>query len=184
MAQQPIHRVITGHDDKGRSLILFEDAGTNNVVIDSWPGGLKITELWVTNEAPASLDFDTDRGTRPLQHDPENGGTIFRWIEFPPESEGDSIDASAIFTDLGSDNKPTGEMAQKHFSMHRTDSIDYLVVVSGEMWMVMDEGEVLLRPGSCVVQQGTSHAWVNRSGQPCVLAAILVGANTPSALAG
>jgi mannose-6-phosphate isomerase-like protein (cupin superfamily) len=178
-----IHRVVTGHNTKGQSLILFDDSGTNHVTIDSWPGGLKITELWVTDEAPANLDFDTDRATRPLQHDPQNGGTIFRLLEFPAESEGDSFDASAIFSDLGSENKPTGEMSDKHFSTHRTDSIDYLVVVSGTMRMVMDEGEVELRPGTCIVQQGTSHAWVNRGTEPCVVACVLVGANTPSSLA-
>ncbi|MCU1625807.1 MAG: hypothetical protein JWP64_756 [Pseudonocardia sp.] len=177
-----IHRVVTGHNAKGQSLIRFEDSGTNHVTIDSWPGGLKITELWVTNEAPANMDSDTDRATRPLQHDPQNGGTIFRWIEFPPESEGDSFDASEIFNALGSENKPTGEMSQEHFSTHRTDSIDYIVVVSGTMRMVMDEGEVVLRPGTCIVQQGTSHAWVNRSTEPCVVAVVLVAAEKPSVL--
>jgi mannose-6-phosphate isomerase-like protein (cupin superfamily) len=177
-----IHRVITGHNEKGQSLVLFEDAGTNKVTIDSWPGGLKITELWVTNEAPANMDSDADRSTRPFQHDPVNGGTIFRWLEFPPESQGESFDAGAIFTQLGSENKPTGEMSQKHFSMHRTDSIDYLVVLSGQMQMVMDEGEVTLRPGSCIVQQGTNHAWVNRGSEPCVVVAILVDGAKPAAL--
>ena len=64
----------------------------------------------------------------------------------------------------------------KHPSMHKTNSIDYLVVISGEMWMVMEEGEVLLRQGDCIVQRGTNHAWVNKSGKPCVIAAILIDA--------
>ena len=61
--------------------------------------------------------------------------------------------------------------------MHKTKSIDYLVVIAGEMWMVMEEGEVLLHAGDCIVQRGTNHAWVNKSDKPCLLAAILIDAN-------
>ncbi|WP_280230642.1 cupin domain-containing protein [Nocardia cyriacigeorgica] len=177
-----LHRVVTGHNGNGRSRILFEDSGVNNVTIDSWPGGLAITELWVTEEAPADIDTEEDRSTRPLQHDPITGGTIFRWLEFPPETAGQQIDAGAIFAALGSDNTPSEEMSGRHFSMHRTDSIDYLVVVSGRMRMVMDDGEVMLRPGSCVVQQGTNHAWINPGPEPCLMVAVLVDANKPAAL--
>jgi mannose-6-phosphate isomerase-like protein (cupin superfamily) len=60
--------------------------------------------------------------------------------------------------------------------MHKTDSIDYLVVISGSMHMLMEEGEVELHPGDCIVQRGTNHAWVNRSGKPCLIAAVLIDA--------
>jgi len=60
--------------------------------------------------------------------------------------------------------------------MHKTDSIDYLVVISGEMTMAMEHGETLLRPGDCIVQRGTNHAWINRSSAPCLIAAILIDA--------
>jgi mannose-6-phosphate isomerase-like protein (cupin superfamily) len=60
--------------------------------------------------------------------------------------------------------------------MHKTNSVDYLVVISGEMWMVMEDGEVLLRAGDCVVQRGTNHAWINKSDKPCLLAAVLIEA--------
>lgn len=179
---EQLHRVVTGHNDKGQSVILFEDVGTNPCTIDSWPGGLKIDEIWVTNEAPANMDSPDDRATRPFQHDPVNGGTIFRRLAFPPESEGDSLDAGAIFGQLGSQNKPTDEMSGKHFSMHRTDSIDYLVVLSGQMQMVMDDGEVTLKPGTCIVQQATNHAWVNKGTEPCVVVAVLVDGDRPTVL--
>ena len=60
--------------------------------------------------------------------------------------------------------------------MHKTNSIDYLVVISGEMWMVMEKGEVLLRPGDCIVQRGTIHNWVNRGTEACLVAFILIWA--------
>ena len=64
----------------------------------------------------------------------------------------------------------------RHPGMHRTDTVDYAVVVSGEIWAVMDEGETLLRAGDCLVQRGTSHAWSNRSDRPCRVAFVLVSA--------
>jgi uncharacterized cupin superfamily protein len=61
--------------------------------------------------------------------------------------------------------------------MHKTDTIDNCVVLSGEIWAVLDEGEVLLRAGDCLVQRGTNHAWSNRSEEPCVIAFVLIAAN-------
>jgi mannose-6-phosphate isomerase-like protein (cupin superfamily) len=110
-----------------------------------------------------------------MRHDPTSAGTIFRVVEFPPEAAG-TIDTKQAFEAMGSHNKPRAEDSAKHPSMHKTNSLDYLVVIAGEMWMVMEEGEVLLRQGDCVVQRGTNHAWVNKSDKPCLLAAILIDA--------
>jgi mannose-6-phosphate isomerase-like protein (cupin superfamily) len=123
---------------------------------------------------PIDNSGKNDRGARPLRHDPGPNGTIFRVVEIPPESTTSAIDAKAAFEHLGSENKPRAEDSAKHQSMHKTNSIDYLVVLLGEMSMVMEDGEVLLKTGDCIVQRGTNHAWVNKSGKPCVLAAILI----------
>ena len=66
--------------------------------------------------------------------------------------------------------------ARRHPGMHKTDTVDYAIVLSGEIYAVMDEGEVLLRAGDCLVQRGTSHAWSNRTQTPCVIAFVLVAA--------
>jgi mannose-6-phosphate isomerase-like protein (cupin superfamily) len=171
---QKIRRIVTGHKD-GKATIMINDLAPNATEIKGWKG-LGVTELWVTNEAPAdNSQWGVDEGARPLRHDPVGNGTIFRVVEFPPEASGE-IDSDAAFAHLGSSNKPKAEDSAKHPSMHKTNSIDYLVVISGEMWMVMEEGEVLLRQGDCIVQRGTNHAWVNKSDKPCLLAAILVDA--------
>ncbi len=172
---QKIRRVVTGH--KGRTAtIMIDDLAPNATEINGWPG-LWVTELWVTHAAPAdNAQWGADEGARPLRHDPEPSGTIFRVVEIPPESRTKGIDTDAAFKALGSHNRPRPEDSAKHPTMHKTNSVDYLVVISGEMWMVMEEGEVLLRPGDCIVQRGTNHAWVNKSDAPCVLAAILVDA--------
>ena len=98
-------------------------------------------------------------------------------VEIPPES-GSTIDTEETFRQLGSGDKPTEEDQAKHPTMHKTNSIDYLVVISGEMWMVMEKGEVLLRPGDCIVQRGTNHALKNKGDKPCLLAAVLIDAHS------
>lgn len=173
----PVRRIITGHKN-GRATIMLNDDAPNATEVKGWPG-LWVTELWVTDGAPASnAQWGKDEGARPMRHDPVPNGSIFRIVEIPPEGKV-KIDPKAAFESLGSTNKPKAEDSAKHPSMHKTNSIDYLVVISGEMWMVMEEGEVLLRQGDCIVQRGTNHAWVNKSDKPCVLAAVLVDA-TPA----
>ena len=172
---QKIRRVVTGHDGGGKAVVAINDLAPNATEIKGWPG-LCVTELWVTNEMPVDNGGRTDQGARPMRHDPTPKGTIFRVVEIPPESTQTPIDAKAAFEALSSTNKPTAKDTSTHPSMHKTNSIDYLVVISGEMWMVMEEGEVLLRAGDCIVQRGTNHAWVNRTGRPCLLAAVLIDA--------
>jgi mannose-6-phosphate isomerase-like protein (cupin superfamily) len=130
----------------------------------------------VTDEMPVSNDGSKDRSLRPMRHDPTRSGTIFRVVEIPPESAGTKIDPDAAFGQLGSTNKPSATDSARHPTMHKTNSIDYLVVISGSMHMLMEEGEVELHAGDCIVQRGTNHAWVNRSGKPCLLAAVLIDA--------
>jgi len=171
---QDIRRIVTGHGPDGRSNITFDSVAANVLDSAAWPGS-RVSELWVTDEVPVDNTGVADRGARPIRHDPTPGGTIFRVVEVPPESAG-KMDAAATFAELGSTHVPTAEDHAKHPTMHVTDSVDYLVVISGEMHMIMEDGEVLLQPGDCIVQRGTKHAWSNRGAAPCIMAAILVDA--------
>ena len=170
-----IRRIVTGHDDQGRSVISFCGLAENILESPAWPSS-RLTELWVTEEMPVDNRGEADRGARPIQHDPVPRGSIFRVVEIPPEASS-KIDTSAAFAELGSTKLPTAEDSAKHPSMHATDTVDYLVVISGEMYMIMEEGEILLQPGDCIVQRGTKHAWSNRGTEPCVMAAILIDAH-------
>jgi mannose-6-phosphate isomerase-like protein (cupin superfamily) len=172
----PVRRFVTGLDGQNRSIVQIDDTASNILPIAGWPGAF-ITELWVTEESPVDNTGTRDRGARPIRHDPTPHGTIFRVVEIPPEMSGSApIDVAAAFASMGSHNRPTEQDARRHGSMHFTNSVDYIVVIAGEMAMLMDDGEVLLRPGDCVVQRGTKHAWVNRGDVPCVIAAVLVDA--------
>jgi mannose-6-phosphate isomerase-like protein (cupin superfamily) len=172
---QSIRRIVTGHDADGRSNITFAGDAPNIMDMPAWPGA-RITELWVTDEMPVDNDGLEDKGARPIRHDPDTLGTIFRVVEVPPESAGGMQDTSAAFAQMGSTHVPAEDDRARHPTMHVTDSIDYLVVISGEMHMLMEDGETLLRQGDCIIQRGTKHAWVNRSGKPCLLVAVLVDA--------
>lgn len=172
---QSIRRIVTGHNSAGSSNITFEGTAANIMDIAGFPG-LRVTDLWATTELPVDNDGLEDRGARPIRHDPGPLGTIFRVVEIPPEQADGVRDTEAAFAQLGSTIRPTEEDRARHASMHVTDSIDYLVVISGEMHMLMEDGETLLKQGDCIIQRGTKHAWVNRSGRPCVLAAVLVDA--------
>ncbi len=168
------NRIVTGHDEAGKAIILFADKGQNVTEIQSWPG-LFVTELWVTGESPIDNSGSDDASLRPMRHDPTAHGTIFRLVEIPPESK-TSFDPKGIFGELGSKNKPSKADSARHPTMHKTNSIDYLVVLKGTMTMAMEEGEIEISQGDCIVQRGTNHAWINKSDEPCILAAILIDA--------
>ncbi|MCZ4587618.1 cupin domain-containing protein [Rhodococcus opacus] len=180
MTQPEIRRIVTGHLPNGDATILFDGIAKEVLEVPGWTGSW-VTELWATDECPVDLDSSEDRA-RPMRHDPTPQGTLFRIVEVPPEN-GLTIDTDAAFAGVGSTNRPDESYTSKHPSMHRTDSVDFLVVISGEMTMLMEDGtEARLRPGDCVIQQGTAHAWVNRGTEPCVLAAVLVDARPPAVL--
>jgi quercetin dioxygenase-like cupin family protein len=83
-------------------------------------------------------------------------------------------DSQRAFASLGNAKAATFGKGGRHPLMHRTESIDYAIVLSGEITMLLDEGEVLLKAGDILVQVGTNHAWVNRSNAPAVVAFVLV----------
>src|ERR1700733_440147 len=127
---------------------------------------------------PVSNHGSKDRSLRPMRQSPTPSGTIFRVVEIPPGKADTKIGPGAAFGHLGSTHKPSATDSAKHPTMHKTDSIDYLVVISGSMHMLREDGEVELHAGDCIIQRGTNHAWVNRSGKPCLLAAVLIDAKS------
>ena len=169
-----IRRVVTGHDASGRSVVLM-DGESPHVFVLQKAGGLRLTELWETRSAPADNSGAGDAAGHERRIEPVNGGTVFRVIEYPPDRERlKSIDPEAHFASMGA--RAADAATRRHPGMHRTDTVDYCVVLSGEIWAVLDEGEVLLRAGDCLIQRGTNHAWSNRSDAPCTIAFVLVAA--------
>jgi len=172
---KPIRRVITGHDAQGRSIIASDAPSPNTIAILDSPA-FGMTDLWVTHDAPADNHVGGDPAARTIVLEPPARGTIFRVVEFPPDARiAGKFDRVKAFEAIGASEAldPDGS---RHPGMHRTHSVDYAIVLSGEIWAVLDVGETLLRAGDCLVQRGTNHAWSNRSDAACLVAFILVDA--------
>lgn len=149
-------RVVTGYHN-GESVIL-EDQPVNNV--SEHIPGLVISDIWSTDATPAKLTSETIIENSLIPHTHANG-TYFRYVSIPPDKV------------LGIPELKPGE---PHPLMHQTDTLDYIIILSGELYLIMDKGETLLKQGDIVIQRGTNHAWSNRSDRPCIQLAILIDA--------
>jgi mannose-6-phosphate isomerase-like protein (cupin superfamily) len=163
-------RVVTGHRN-GKGTVLFDGPAPNRKLRQA--SGVVSTLLWVTDESPADISGSADRAEREIGVPPPPRGSLFRMVEFPPA--GKAMSREAVLKEMGL----AGQSASAHPGMHKTRSVDYAVVIEGEIDMVLDEGEVHLAAGDVLVQQGTNHAWVNRGERPCRIAFVLLDAAEP-----
>jgi hypothetical protein len=169
-----IRRVVTGHDKDGRSTFLMDGPAPNVLEMASMPG-VALTDLWRTATSPASNAGTKDAADGRIKLEPPSGGTIFRIVEFPPDTAWrGKADAKKAFASIGASGAP--DHASVDAMMHATATVDYIIVLKGEIWAIMDEGETLLKQGDVLIQRGTNHSWSVRTEEPCVIAAILVGA--------
>jgi hypothetical protein len=171
-----IRRIVTGHNAQGRSVIV-SDAPSPHVLalLDDPPFGL--TDLWVTYGSPADNSGSADAAARPnITLEPPRGGSIFRVVEFPPDQATvGKLDRKKLFEAMHAGGAMDREGA-RHPGMHTTATVDYAIVLAGEIYAIMDEGETLMRAGDCLIQRGTNHAWSNRSNAPCLVVFVLVSA--------
>jgi mannose-6-phosphate isomerase-like protein (cupin superfamily) len=164
---KPVRRIVTGHED-GKGVVLFDGPAPNQKLRQA--SGLVSTLLWVTDETPADITGGKDKSVREIGVPPPESGSIFRVVDFPPE--GDARSREAILKEMGVADKGGG----RHAAMHRTPSVDYAIVIEGEIDMLLDDSEVHLSAGDVLVQQGTNHAWVNRGTRTCRMAFVLIDA--------
>lgn len=167
-----VRRVITGNDEDGKSIVVSDGFSPAIRTTAERPGHYS-TEIWRTDGAPASINYEPDLVTGPRQLRPPRNGTVIRVSEMPPESEAlQKMDAATASKLL--DHASTYKEGGRHPLMHRTETVDYCILLSGELTLILDDSEVTLRAGDMVVQRGTNHAWSNRSGKPCIIAFVLV----------
>ena len=171
-----VRRLVTGHGADGRSKVLFDGAAPN---VKQRAAGNASTLLWVTDESPAGVSGAADRAAREIGVPPPRNGTIFRVAEFPPDVGGEVRDNEAVLRDFGIGADVARGAPPRHPAIHRTRTIDYIVVLEGEIHLLLDDGEVRLAAGDVVVQQGTNHAWINRGAATCRLAMVFVDAEEP-----
>lgn len=170
-----VRRVLTGHDRAGRSIILEDGLAPNVKEMASMPG-LALTDLWETTRAPASNEGSRDAARRRVRLEPPAQGTILRIVEFPPDSQWrDSADSLEAFQSIGAAHASDRSSADP--MMHKTATVDYIIVLKGKIHAIMDTGEVKLKAGDILVQRGTNHSWSVRGKKPCIVAAVLVSAD-------
>lgn len=149
----PIRRLVSGLKSDGTVGLVQDDASPHVVVLDKENGVFR-TDIW----ASAAMPYDNADPADPTSSWPDDrfgplpNGTSFFVMQIPPDSAG---------------QPPT---------LHQTDTLDYVVILQGEIYVVFADDERLVRQGDILVQRGTPHAWSNRSNRPCTFAAIMVDA--------
>jgi mannose-6-phosphate isomerase-like protein (cupin superfamily) len=178
MELKSTRRIVTGHDAQGKAVALF-DAPVQAKQRSA--GGNGMTMIWVASEFPVDVGVSNDRAQTQVGVPPTANGNIFRIVDFAPTPTGGygAVDHHQILLAMGID--PATQGYARHENTHRTRTIDYAIVLEGEIDMLLDDTEVHVKAGDVLVQQGTNHAWVNNSGKPCRIAFILIDAKTPPA---
>jgi mannose-6-phosphate isomerase-like protein (cupin superfamily) len=170
-----IRRVVTGHDENGAAIVTIDGAASNTRVRET--SGLSSTLMWLEDATPTDNSGAEDKGARASGVAPPDGGSVFRVVDFPPESEtGGDFSNQAMKAEMGLDADGDDAPPVRHAAMHRTRSVDYAIVMSGEIDMLLDESEVHLKQGDVIVQRGTNHAWVNHGDKTCRIAFVLIDA--------
>lgn len=172
---QKFRRVVTGHDENGVAKVISDQLADCILQRPNRPG-VTLTNLWQNDKTPAAMERHDDPVEGPLILHPPKNGSVFRIVQFDPEDPEvlAKLDGPSAFAEMGAGANVV--VGARHPFMHRTDSLDYTVILSGEIYMLMDDEDILLKAGDTVVQQGTNHAWSNRGTEPCLIMFVLVDA--------
>lgn len=171
---KPVRRIVTGHDARGKAIVISD--GPSPHARTRPETGITSTNLWITDETPANVSGSADRAERSIGIPPPANGSIFRVVEFPPLGHGIRLSNEEILRSMG---LPTTNAGSRSPFMHRTKSVDYAICLEGEIHMVLDDSEIVMRAGDTLVQQGTNHAWENRGSVTARIAFILIDALRP-----
>jgi hypothetical protein len=176
-SNEDLRRVVTTVDASGTAVVLFDGPNPHKRVR---PHRKTVSRLlWVSDGAPADMTGTADRAAAEIGIAPPAGGSIFRVIDIPPTPpEVDALDLTYQQQLIG-DHAPRKGRPPRHPLMHRTRTLDYVIVMDGEIDMLLDDSEIHLKAGDVMIQQGTNHAWVNRGTKPCRIAFVLIDAKEP-----
>ena len=170
-----VRRVVTKLDSSGKAVVMIDES--MRLTAPRPPN--YAANIWVTDKSLPDFTPTDDRGKTKIGLVPPKSGTVFRIVDFAPDSQGEQpTDVNHMMKIVGTEAPKRG-LPPRHPMMHRTRSLDYAIILSGEIDMLLDDSEVHLKAGDVLVQQATNHAWVNRSGKPCRVAFILMDSQEP-----
>jgi mannose-6-phosphate isomerase-like protein (cupin superfamily) len=169
-----VRRVVTGLDANNHAVVLFDSL----VPVKRDSPVIASTNFWITDSTPPSLSRE-DTANRPIGVSPPDNGTKFRLVEFAPLDAATEAKLPPEMIMKGVNHPPVKGIPVKHPMMHRTRSLDYAVILSGEIDMMLDDASVHLKQGDVIVQQATNHGWVNHGTQPCRILFVLMDSKEP-----
>ena len=175
-----VKRFVIGLNEGQRSAVLYGDSANEQRV----PGIFWRSTLWATEELPVDNSVKGDRAVGVILREPEADGLIFRALEIPPDIEDREKHISVLqklHEAVNQKHAPSREDIERHPSMHRTDTLDLFTITRGEIYLVTDTDEVLLKSGDSAIVQGVNHAWSNRSSEPCMIMCVMVHARAQEA---
>ena len=166
-----VRRIVTTNDASGKSRVLIDGIATNVITV--------LTELWMTGGGPANHLDGADHGAESKALEPPSGGTVFRFFQIAPESatahmtpEERRKEAADWFASMNASHLQPN--TSRHPAMHKSNTTDYIILLSGSITLILDTEERDLKPFDVVIQRGTNHAWVNRGSDDALLMAVLV----------
>jgi hypothetical protein len=167
-------RVVTGHDATGKAVVVADGPSEDVAVVSAI--GLTIADMWQMSGVPTRIDAWERRDPEQGMDIRKAGGLTFRVLRLEPSPSVDEIaDAMAAFQDMTGSTDDHVEHS-RHPMMHRTETVDFAIVLSGSVTLLLDEDDVELSAGDVVIQRGTNHTWENRGDEPCVMAVVAVDA--------
>jgi len=171
MKAKPVRRIVTVDDERGKSKAIH-DGPSPDARTDPARPGFSSTRIWVTDGTPARIKGVRETIHLPHTIEPPEGGSVCRVVSFPPDDvfKGGAKEVRAFFEAMGSPGASAYSARSPHPYMQKTRTLDFCLVLEGEITLVLDTEEVRLKAGDAVVQRGTHHAWSNRSDRPCVVA--------------
>jgi mannose-6-phosphate isomerase-like protein (cupin superfamily) len=174
MTADKIRRLVTGLDENDKAAALFD----NLVSLESRSPGVASANLWITDSQLPSFS-KADTASRPIGISPPDNGTVFRIVEFSPIDPATLAQMPRDMIMKRVEHVPAKGLPVTHPLMHRTRTLDYAVILSGEIDMMLDDTSVHLKAGDTVVQQATNHAWINRGTEPCRILFVLMDSKEP-----
>ena len=168
-----MRRIVTGHNDDGKSVVKIDGPPARSIGEEI--GGL--FEIWNEDGTTIDTKSNNDRADSDIILSPPKGGSKFRYFQIMPTPKGVPLDvlnkmAEDAFSRIGAAHHRVD--VKKHPAMHKTKTIDYIILLKGDVTLVLDEEEVKINPFDVVVQRGTNHAWINNGSEPALLIAVLI----------
>ena len=188
MTETGVRRVVTGHDEQRRAIFL-EDGPVPRVQRIGGEAGPLFHEVWNTRTTPAPIAAAAgEPEENSIVLAPPRNGTRIRILDIPPDDPSlatkTAEEARAHFAEVGAADASSHGEGSRHAHMHRTETIDYGIVLEGELVLILDEGETTVRAGDIVIQRGTNHGWANRSDRNCRIVFVLIDGEFDESLKG